>query len=55
MLILIIIDWFSKIGNGQVVEILFPEKITHDISESQHFLKFGKKQYGKKSLKNQIC
>ena len=37
LLYLIIIDLFSKIGNGQVVENPFPKKIIHDLSESQHF------------------
>ena len=32
----IIIDSFLKIGNGQV-ENLYPEKMIHDLSESNHF------------------
>ena len=27
---------FSKIGNGQVVENLFPKKMNHDLLESHH-------------------
>ena len=37
LLNLIIIDSFSKIGNGQVVENLFPEKMIYDLLESHHF------------------
>ena len=37
MLYLMIIDLFSKIGNGQIVENLFPKKMIHDLSESHHF------------------
>ena len=38
---LIIINSISKIGNGHVVENLFPKKIKRDLLESHHFLKFG--------------
>ena len=31
---LIIFNSISKIGNGQVVENLFPEKTIHDLSET---------------------
>ena len=34
---LIIIDSFSKIGNGQVVENLFSKKMIRDLLESHHF------------------
>ena len=34
---LIIIYSISKIGNGQVVENLFPKKINRDLLESHHF------------------
>ena len=27
----------------------------HDLSESHHFYKFGKKRYEKKALENKIC
>ena len=37
-----IIDSFSKTGNGQVVENLFPEKMIHDLSESHLFLNLVK-------------
>ena len=33
----IIIDSFSKIGNSNVVEILFHGKMIHDLYESHHF------------------
>ena len=46
---------FSKIGNGQVVENLFPEQMIYEISESHHFFKFDKKRYEKKALANKIC
>ena len=39
---------FSKIGNGEVVENLFSEKMIHDLLESHNFLKFGEKRYEKK-------
>ena len=38
-MISIIMDWFSKIGNGQVVEILFPEKIDPRFIKITKFLK----------------
>ena len=47
---MIIIDSFSKIGNGQIVENLFPEQMIHDLSESHHFKKFGKKRCEKKHI-----
>ena len=28
---------FLKIGNGQVVDNLIPEKMNHDLLESHHF------------------
>ena len=37
LLYLIIINSFSKIGNGQVVENLFPKKMNRDLLESHHF------------------
>ena len=37
MLYMIIIDSFSKIGNGKVVEILFPGKMIDDLLELRHF------------------
>ena len=33
----------SKIGNGHVVENLFPKKMNRDLLESHYFLKFGSK------------
>ena len=54
LLHLIIIDLFSKIGNGQIVENLFPKKMIYDLSESHHFLKFGKKRKKKSWFKNKI-
>ena len=48
LLNLIIIDLFPKFGNGPVVEHLFPKKIIHDLLESDHFFKFGSKQWEKK-------
>ena len=44
LLNLIIFDKFSKIGDGQVVENLFLEKMIRNLLESHHFFKFGKKQ-----------
>ena len=41
---LVIVDSFSKIGNGQVVENLFLEKVICNLLESHHSLKFGKKR-----------
>ena len=35
---------FSKIGNCQVVENLFPQKMNRDLLESHNFLKFGMKR-----------
>ena len=35
---------FSKIGNGQVVENLFPKKLNRDLLESHHFFKFSSKR-----------
>ena len=32
---------FLKIGNGQVVQNLFPEKMIRHLLELHHFLKFG--------------
>ena len=46
---------FSKIGNGQVVESFFPEKMISDLLESHYFLKFGKKRYEKSAVQNKIC
>ena len=37
LLYLIIINLISKIGNGHVVENLFPRKINRDLLESYHF------------------
>ena len=39
----------------QGVENLFPEKMTRDLLESHHFVKFGTKRQGKKFGKNKIC
>ena len=39
---------FWKIGNGQVVENLFPAKMIRDLSESHYFWKFGIKRWEKK-------
>ena len=36
---------FSKIGNGEVMENLFSEKMIRDLSESHNFLKFDKNRY----------
>ena len=44
LLYLVIINSISKIGNGQVVENLFPKKMNRDLSESHHFQKFGSKR-----------
>ena len=44
LLYMIIIDLILKIGNGHVVENLFPKKMNHDLLESHHFLKFGSKR-----------
>ena len=44
----IIIDTFSKIRNGQVVENLFLEKVIRKLLELDNFLKFGKKRLEKK-------
>ena len=44
LLYLIIINSISKIGNGDVVENLFPKKLNHDLLESNHFQKFGLKR-----------
>ena len=41
---LIIIDSISIIGNGHVVENLFPKKMNRDLLESHHFLKFVSKR-----------
>ena len=41
---LIIIDSFSKIGNGQVVENIFIRKISYDSRNFNHFQKIGKKR-----------
>ena len=55
LLHLIIIDVFSKIGNRQVVENLFPGKMIYDLLESHHSWKFGSKGWEKKSSgKNKI-
>ena len=35
---------FSKIGNGQVVENIFPEKISYDLKNFNHFQKIGKER-----------
>ena len=35
---------FLKIENCKVVKILFPEKLTSDLLESHHFVKFGMKR-----------
>ena len=43
---------FPKIGNGQVVKIVFPEKMIRDLLESHYFLKFSMKRWGKKFGKN---
>ena len=45
LLNLIIIDLFAKVGNIQVVENIFPDKMIHNLSKSHHFLKFCKKLY----------
>ena len=37
LLNLIIIDSFSKIGDGQVVANPFPEKVIEDLLELHHF------------------
>ena len=44
LLNLIIINSYSKIENGQVVENLFLEKVIRNLLESHNFLKFGKKR-----------
>ena len=38
------IDSFSKIGNGQVIENLFLEKMIRHLLESHNFQKFGSKR-----------
>ena len=44
-----IIDSFSNIGNAQVVENLFPERMIRDLLESNYLKKFvSTKQYEKK-------
>ena len=49
LLNLMIIYLYPKIRNGQVVENLFPEKMTRDIRlESHYFWKFGIRLLGKK-------
>ena len=48
LLYLIIINSISKIGNGHVVENLFPKKMNRDLLESHNFLKFGSKRYENK-------
>ena len=48
LLNLMIINSFSKIGNGQVVENLFLQKVICNLLKSHNFLKFGKKRYEKK-------
>ena len=35
---------FPKIGNGNIVKILFPEKMICDLLESHHFVKFDMKR-----------
>ena len=35
---------FSKIGNGQVVENIFPKRMNRDLLESHHFYKFDLKR-----------
>ena len=37
LLYLIIINSISKIGNGHVVENLFPKKMNRDLLKSHHF------------------
>ena len=44
LLYLLIINSILEIGNGYVVENLFPKKINCNLLESQNFLKFGKKR-----------
>ena len=35
---------FLKIGNGKVIEILFPEKMIRELLESHQFVKFRMKR-----------
>ena len=37
MLYLIIINSISKIGNGHIVDNIFPKKMNRDLLESHHF------------------
>ena len=46
----LIIDLFSKIGNGQVVENLFSEKMIHYLSESNYVCNYIKKNSLKKVI-----
>ena len=41
---MIVINSIPKIGNGHVVENLFPKKMNRDLLESHNFEKFGSKR-----------
>ena len=49
-----IISLFSKIGNCQVVEDLFPEKMIRDLLDSHHFKNFARSDKKKSSGENKI-